>query len=285
MELLAFGALPEPRVPILVGLLTLTAALIVLTVLQLRREHELSRLRSDFISSVSHELRTPLSQILLFAETLRLGRVRSEAERREAADVIVQEARRLGQLVENVLHVSRAERGLAMVRLERVALAPVVREVAEAWQAMGGAPALRLALDESATAHVDRGALRQMLFNLLENAAKYGPREQTITVGLATASGRARLWVDDEGPGIPPGARARIFEPFFRLPRDVAAATAGSGIGLFVVRELAELQGATVEIDSSPSGGSRFTLTLAPAPGAPEHSCVTVTSQRADAAP
>lgn len=285
MTHLALGAPPRSRLPMLVGLLALTAGLIAVAILQIRREQELSRLRTDFVSSVSHELRTPLSQILLFAETLRLGRVRSEAERREAADVIVQEARRLGQLVDNVLHVSRAERGLATVRLEDVAVAPLVREVAEAWQAMGGAPALRLALDESATAHVDRGALRQMLFNLLENAAKYGPREQTITVGLATTLGRARLWVDDEGPGIPPGARARIFEPFFRLPRDVAAATAGSGIGLFVVRELAELQGATVEIDSSPSGGSRFVLTLASASGAPERSGVSATAQRADAAP
>src|SRR6185437_10176676 len=110
LELLALGALPQSHVPLLVGLLTLTAAMIVVTVLQLRRDQELSRLRADFISSVSHELRTPLSQILLFAETLNLGRVRSEEERRTAANVIVQEGRRLMHLVENILHFSRAER-------------------------------------------------------------------------------------------------------------------------------------------------------------------------------
>ena len=92
------------------SLLVLTAGLAAVGVRQLRREQELVRLRADFTSSVSHELRTPLTQILLFAETLELGRAGSEDARREAVDIIVQEARRLAHLVENVLHFSRAER-------------------------------------------------------------------------------------------------------------------------------------------------------------------------------
>jgi signal transduction histidine kinase len=97
-----------------------------------------------------------------------------------------------------------------------------------------------------------------MLNNVLDNAEKYGLAGQTITVGLATAPSLVRLWIEDEGPGIPEALRDRVWEPFVRLPRDVQSAVAGSGIGLFVVKELASAQGATVSVDSAPSGGARF---------------------------
>jgi len=256
---LAIAALPTSRVPLLIGLLALTAALAATAVWQLRRDQELTRLRADFVSSVSHELRTPLSQILLFAETLRLDRVRSEGERREAADVIVQEAQRLRHLVDNVLHVARSERRLTTVTLESVDLAPLVRRVVGAWQPVSNhRSTVRLALDSGAVARCDPDAVRQMLNNVLDNAEKYGLAGQTITVGLATAPSLVRLWIEDEGPGIPEALRDRVWEPFVRLPRDVQSAVAGSGIGLFVVKELASAQGATVSVDSAPSGGARF---------------------------
>src|SRR5581483_12183266 len=138
-DLLALGAIPDSRVPLLVALLALTAAMIVVTVMQLRREHELSRLRSDFISSVSHELRTPLSQILLFAETLNLGRVRTEDERQSATDVIVQEGRRLMHLVENILHFSRAERQMARLDPEPLDLNRTARAIIADWLPLAAA--------------------------------------------------------------------------------------------------------------------------------------------------
>jgi signal transduction histidine kinase len=264
IEQLALGAIPSSKLPLLLGLLGLTAGMMVLALLQLRREQELARLRSDFISSVSHELRTPLSQILLFAETLSLGRVRSEEERSGAADVIVQEARRLMQLVENVLHVSRAERRMTRLTPEVISLAPWVREIVESWRPLAGAmdARIRTVLDDRVTARVDRGALRQMLLNLLDNAVKYGPPGQTVTVGLEGAGERIRLWVADEGPGVPPEQRERVWEPFYRLERDVSSATAGSGIGLFVVRELAHLQDGEVSVDVTSAGGARFVIDL-----------------------
>ena len=108
---LVIGGLPGSRLPLLLGLLAITAALAVAALLQLRREHQLARVRADFVSSVSHELRTPLAQIRLFSETLLLDRIRSEAEGRRALEIIQQESRRLTHLVENVLFFSRAERG------------------------------------------------------------------------------------------------------------------------------------------------------------------------------
>src|SRR5206468_1537858 len=113
----------------LFGLLVLMGGLVVAAVLQLRREHELARLRSDLTAGVSHELRTPLAQILLFGETLMLERTRSERERRAAAEVIVRETRRLMHLVENALHFTRADRHLLDRSEEVVDLAPLTREI------------------------------------------------------------------------------------------------------------------------------------------------------------
>ena len=270
VDLLALGAIPESRVPILVGLLTLTAAMIAVTVLQLRREHELSRLRSDFISSVSHELRTPLSQILLFAETLNLGRVRSEEERHTATDVIVQEGRRLMHLVENILHFSRAERHMARLGPEPLDLTDAVRTIVEDWRPLADAAdaKIREALAPDVHAIADRSALRQMVLNLLDNAVKYGPRGQTITVGTSAAGDKVRFWVQDQGPGIPERERERVWASFYRLERDANSAVAGSGIGLFVVRELARLHGGDAWVESGPSAGARFVVELPSAPRA-----------------
>jgi len=261
IDRLALGAIPQSKVSLLLGLLGLTAGMMVLAVLQLRREQELARLRSDFISSVSHELRTPLAQILLFAETLRLGRVRSAAERSGATDVIVQEARRLMQLVENVLLFSRSERRMTRLNPVPTALAPCVRETVEAWRPLAAASDTTLCtdLDEHAVARIDRSAVRQMLLNLLDNAIKYGPAGQTVTVTVDRHGGRARLTVRDQGLGVPLGERHRVWQPFQRLERDVHSAAAGSGIGLYVVRELAAMQNGEVWIEDAPQGsGARF---------------------------
>jgi len=264
VELLAFGALPESRVPILVGLLTLTAAMVVVTIMQLKREHELSRLRSDFISSVSHELRTPLSQILLFAETLNLGRVRTEAERHSATDVIVQEGRRLMHLVENILHFSRAERRMTRLGPEPLDLSAAVQGIVDDWRPLAAAADVRVETKYGGDVHAiaDRSALRQMVLNLLDNAVKYGPPGQTVTIGTTAANGRARVSVDDEGKGIPPRERERVWSSFYRLDRDANSSVAGSGIGLYVVRELARLHGGEAWVEDSPRGGARFVIEL-----------------------
>jgi signal transduction histidine kinase len=271
IELLALGALPQSRVPILVGLLSLTAAMVIITVLQLRREHELSRLRSDFISSVSHELRTPLSQILLFAETLHLGRVRTPEERDTATGVIVQEGRRLMHLVENILHFSRAERRMTRLGPEPLDLSRAVQEIVDDWLPLAGPADVRIRTEFAPDVHAvaDRSALRQMLLNLLDNAVKYGPHAQTVTVGTAQRGDRVRLWIDDEGHGIPAHERERVWGSFYRLARDANSSVAGSGIGLYVVRALARLHGGDAWIEDAPGGGARVLIELAAAARAP----------------
>jgi signal transduction histidine kinase len=257
------GPLPRSVIPEVLILLALTGALLLLATVQVRREQELARLRADFTSSVSHELRTPLAQIMLFAETLQLDRVRSERERREAVDVILQEARRLLHLVENVLQVSRTERGLTHLRRERRALAPLVGEAVTSFAGIadGADACVHARLDPSLVADVDPWAVRQMMLNLLDNAVKYGPRAQRITVSAEVRETRILLHVDDEGPGIPAAERENVFSPFVRLDAG-SQGPPGSGIGLAVVRELAALHGGRAVATDAPGGGARLTIEL-----------------------
>jgi len=252
---------PGARLPLLLGLFALTAALTAVAALQFRREQELVRLRQDFTSSVSHELRTPLTQILLFGETLELGRAGGEDARREAVSVIVQEARRLAHLVENVLHLSRAERRMVRVNPSPVPLAPLLREIVERFAPLAGADAVRIRteLDESLVALVDADALHQIVINLLDNAIKYGG-QGSVTLRAALSGGAARIEVEDAGPGIPAAERGRIWEPFVRLRPE--GGVPGSGIGLAVVRELVAAHGGACRVETAPDGGARFVLEL-----------------------
>lgn len=266
---LIIGGLPRERLPLVVGLLTLTAGLVVVALVQLRREAELSRLRSDFVSGVSHELRTPLAQIRMFSETLLLGRVRSEHEGRRSLEIIAREAQRLAQLVENVLLFSRGERRAPQIAREPARLAPIIIEIVESFAPLAAARQAHVVtqLDQAVAANVDAGALRQIVLNLLDNAVKYGPAGQTVTVALRLDGDRARLGVDDQGPGVDVQDAERIWQPFNRLAKS-ATATGGAGIGLAIVRQLAELHGGRAWVERT-SAGSRFIVEI---PGAWTHS-------------
>ncbi len=270
-ERLLIGGLPPSRLPLLLGVLALTVVLVLMGILQLRREDELQRLRSDFVASVSHELRTPLAQLRMFAETLLLGRVRSEQERTRSLEIIDQEARRLSHLVENILQFSRAERQSLQLKREEQDLAPQVREAVEVFAPVARARrvAVETTVEEGVRARVDAGALRQILLNLLDNAVKYGPPEQRVRVTLTRAGQMARITVDDEGPGIPHTDRVRIWQAFQRLERDVNSAVAGSGIGLAVVCELVLGHEGKGWVEEAPGGrGARFVIEFPLAPGA-----------------
>ncbi|HEY3258119.1 MAG TPA: HAMP domain-containing sensor histidine kinase [Gemmatimonadaceae bacterium] len=280
------GLIPSSRVPVWVGLLMLTGLLTAIILRNLQREHELARLRSDFTASVSHELRTPLAQIMLFGETLTLGRTRSDVERVRAAEVIVREARRLMQLVENTLQFSRAERPAVGLSPERVLLAPAIHDIIAGFEPLAETWDVNVAadLDETSSAVVDRSALRQMVLNLLDNALKYGPRGQTISVGVSSPEPKlvrspamlapeqetllhvVRIWVDDEGPGVFGRSREEIWAPFVRGDTELQAT--GCGLGLAVVRELAARHSGRAWVESAPGGrGSRFVIEL-PSTGA-----------------
>lgn len=245
----------------LLALLGATLALAGVVVAQIRRERQLMRARSDFVSSVSHELRTPLAQIRLFAESLKLGSVRSEGDRGAAIEVILQEAERLMHLVDNVLHFTQPGARGRTPFPERVDLAGLAQEVVHGFEPLAGGKGIRFRVDapERVEVQVEPGPTRQILLNLLDNAVKFSPPDRVVTVRTWIDGDWACLSVADQGPGVPTGDRERIWLPFVRL-RANASRAPGSGIGLAVVHDLVERMEGKVEVDDASGGGARFTV-------------------------
>ncbi|MDB4950203.1 MAG: ATP-binding region ATPase domain protein [Gemmatimonadetes bacterium] len=263
----ALEAAPRTRFALLLSLFVLSMCLVGVAIVQLQRQHELARMRDDFVSGVSHELRTPLAQIRLFADLLESGRLPPGEQGGRAVRIINEEAQRLTYLVENVLLFARSQRRVGRVSPQPAAMDALVREIAESFAPLARARdvELRVHAQPGVVAPVDRDALRQVMLNLLDNAVKYGPRGQRVTVGLEMDGGRARLRVDDQGPGIPPWERERVWEPYRRLEREASSAVGGCGIGLSVARDLVEQHGGHVRVEDAPGGGARFVVEL---PGA-----------------
>ena len=261
---LVIGGLPYSRIPAVGAMLLVTIALTGAGMLLLRRERDLVRLRERFVAGASHELRTPLAQIRLFAETLRLDRVRSDDERQRSLEIMDREARRLTYLVENLLQFSRARAGQIRSAPDHVELCSFGAEILESFRPLAAARDATVQMAAPAGevgALADRDMLAQVLLNLLDNATKYGPSGQTITVSVrGLDDGTVALQVDDEGPGVPPAQRGQIWERFWRGPE--TDHTTGTGIGLALVKELVELQNGTVAVETAPGGGARFCVLL-----------------------
>jgi signal transduction histidine kinase len=190
--------------------------------------------------------------------------VRSDTERVRSLEILDQEARRLAHLVDNMLYVARGERGAPKLTLEAADLGALARDTIEGFAPLAAARRVTIASDlvSGVRVKVDPGAVRQILLNLLDNAVKYGPAGETITVSVGWDGDRARILVDDRGPGIPVDARRRIWERFARLDRDVQTAVAGSGIGLAIVAELVTSMGGLYHVQDAPGGGSRFVVEI-----------------------
>jgi signal transduction histidine kinase len=269
---LIIGGLPRSRLPLVLVLLGLSTLLVAVAVVQLRRDRELTRLREDFVTGVSHELRTPLAQIRLFAETLRLGRVRSDTERQRSLEIIDRESRRLGHLVDNLLAVNQAGRGALRISPRDTDVSRVLREAVEGFAPLAALRGAIVALDapDAVRAVVDADAVRQIALNLLDNAVKFGPEGQTVRVRLARDGAVLRLAVEDQGPGVPDDGASRVFEPFVRLPARGSGQPTGTGLGLSLVRDLAALHRGEARVERAPGGGARFVVelpTAGPTPG------------------
>lgn len=261
---LVIGGLPRSRLPLIFGLLLLAGGVGAASLVQIRRERELARLRDDFVSGVSHELRTPMAQIQMFAELLEDGKLRTDDERRRSVRILRQESQRLTHLIENVLRFSRSRRLPAQLAPTRTDLEALIGETVESFRPLAEARDVSLSAQNAGAPAVlaDPAVLRQMLLNLLDNAVKYGPPGQTVTVGVARVNGAVRVWVSDQGPGVPAADRDRIWEPYLRLERDANGPVGGSGIGLAVVREMAIRHGGGVRVEDAPGGGASFIIEL-----------------------
>jgi signal transduction histidine kinase len=188
-----------------------------------------------------------------------------EEDTARALRVIEKEARRLAILVDNVLNFSRLRRRTEEKNGMVSDVAEEVRQVVDAFGPLAAERTMRVTttVPEPLHARVDSLALRQLLLNLLENAAKYGPKNQNVNIGAEVDGGRVRIWVDDEGPGVPLAERASVWDPFFRGVGASSQEITGSGIGLSVVRDLVIRHGGDVAVSDAPSGGARFIVSFA----------------------
>jgi signal transduction histidine kinase len=233
------------------------------------RELVLARQQSDFVAAVSHEFRTPLTSMRHLTDLLAFRSITSEERKAQYYELLAHETERLHRMVESLLSFGRIEVGAYAWRLEPANAAELVDAIVEEFrrepQARGrevqceieeGLPPIR----------ADREALSRALWNLLENAAKYSPPGSRIRVAARRQGSSVLLVVEDEGSGIPPAERGRIFQKFVRGTEAKQAGIRGVGIGLALVKRIVEAHGGSVRLESELGRGSTFTLVL-PCPG------------------
>ncbi|HYY03097.1 MAG TPA: GAF domain-containing protein [Gaiellaceae bacterium] len=223
-------------------------------------------IKSDFVAAVSHELRTPLTSIYGFAETLlRQDVLFGEEERRTFIEYIALESRRLSGIVDQLLNVARLDAGDLHVEPGSIDVAAVVSDVLESASANGMVDGHRFEVDlpsEPLAAEADGEKLRQVVSILVENALKYSPAGGTVTVAARRKEDTVEVRVVDEGIGIPLVERERIFRKFYRAESTVRDGGGGTGLGLFIAKELVTAMGGRIWVESEEGGGSSFTFEL-----------------------
>ena len=230
-----------------------------------RREMELVRLKSDFVSNVSHELRTPLALIRMFAETLEMKRVKTEKKKIEYYRTILLETERLTRLVNNILNFSRMEADRRQYHFRLIDLNAVVRNVLDVYeyqlQSKGFSKVVEL---KSALPliNADDEALAEALHNIVDNAIKYSSEEKLVKVETGLRGGDVFVEVQDRGIGIPVEYHNKIFEKFYRVSGGLVHTAKGSGLGLALVRHIVQAHSGTVEVESSLGNGSIFRIVL-----------------------
>jgi signal transduction histidine kinase len=235
-----------------------------------RRVETDRRLQSDEESSsslmamVAHEIRTPLTAIKAYTETLIDSLTNPHTPRERFLGIINDECDRLARLVTDILDLSRLEAGQRPLRLTRIELAALCREVVEGLDPLSHARQLetRIEIEPDVTVEGDADLLRRLLVNLISNALKFSPAGGHVTV-RARAQGEEWLAsVDDDGPGIAPEDLPHVFERFFRGSRSAEERVEGTGLGLAIARGIAELHGGRIWAESPGAGGSRFCFAL-----------------------
>ncbi|HUP33131.1 MAG TPA: PAS domain-containing protein [Gaiellaceae bacterium] len=231
----------------------------------LTEEHAVEQLKSDFVSTVSHELRTPLAAIYGAAMTLRREDVTLGSEQQEGMlEVIAGESQRLARIVNDILLASRLDSGAETMSIGNADAIEIARGVLAAAETHLPADVelVLAAPDPGPQVAADPDALRQVLVNLVENAVKYSPEGGRVELELAPQDGGLRFAVRDRGLGIPASEHERIFEKFFRLDPNLSRGVGGTGLGLYISRELVRRMGGRIRVESEPGRGSTFSFEL-----------------------
>jgi two-component system phosphate regulon sensor histidine kinase PhoR len=227
-------------------------------------EHVLEKTRSDFVATASHELRTPLAAVYGAVRTLRRDDVElSDYDRTQFLEMIESEATRLAKIVDQILLAGQLDADAVDLELTECDPQRVAAGVIEsAAMHVPKSISLDLDIDGAQPIRCDENKLRQVLVNLVDNAVKYSPKGGRVELRVRSENGSCLIEVADEGLGIPAEERDRIFEKFYRLDPQQTQGVGGSGLGLYICRELVERMEGRLHVESEPGKGSRFTVEL-----------------------
>jgi signal transduction histidine kinase len=231
----------------------------------LRRQMRLTRLKNDLLATVSHELKTPLASIRLLVDTLLDSASFDAAKTREYLALMAKENARLSRLIDNFLSFSRMERGKQTFELAEVSPAEIVRRAVDAAGERFQSPVCRLQVETAAdlpNVLADSDALVTALLNLLDNAYKYSGNDKRLALRTSAAADQVCFAVTDNGIGLSPRAAKKVFRPFYQVDRHLSRGTGGCGLGLSIVRSIADAHGGTVRVESRPGEGSTFTISI-----------------------
>ncbi|TMK82427.1 MAG: PAS domain S-box protein [Actinobacteria bacterium] len=238
--------------------------LLILVVRDVTRAHEVERLKDDFVATVSHELRTPLTPIKGFAATLvESGDSLSAADRATAARSILKQAEHLERLVVNLLDAAKLERGIDGEGHDAIIdVYSIAERIASEFRSAHHDRVIILDGETNCRARGDELFVGQIMSNLVSNAIKYAPADEPIEIRVTNGESGAEIAVTDRGPGIPQSEVERIFDRFHRLGNVLTRAAGGTGLGLYIARQLAAAVGGTITVESALGEGSTFTLHL-----------------------
>ncbi|HEX3241203.1 MAG TPA: HAMP domain-containing sensor histidine kinase [Solirubrobacterales bacterium] len=248
-----------------------------------REREQLDRLKDEFVLTASHELRSPLTSVQGFAELLMLERDKLTPKQLETVEIILDNCRHLGRLLNDLLDLTRSDAGRLALRREPTEPAPLIEEVVRTMRAQTESA------NQSLSAHlepnlplidVEPGRIRQILVNLVTNAHEYSPERASVEVSARVAGTEVEIEVTDDGPGIPADQLEHIFERFTRGDAGLTQRVGGTGLGLAISKSLVELHGGTISAESQLGKGSSFKLRLPVASDAAGDSSPTVAEQR-----
>lgn len=283
----------HPGFDLLMGILTVSfvAAVVtgvVLVLVFVRREANLSELQSDFVSKVSHELRTPLTAIRLFAETIE--RSKDDPKTTEACvRLLSQETDKLSRRIERLLDWGRMEAGRKLFDSRPTDVRSIVDGAIDAFSPLrtDGEMVFEAQVDDGLpTVMVDRDAIVDVLVNLLSNAHKYGGSPPIIQLrAYLDATGKVALEVQDNGEGIPVPEHRRIFEKFYRIDDRLSQTQQGSGLGLAIVKHIVRAHKGRVVVESGKGRGSTFRILLGATAQSDTNAAEVALKTESDAAP
>jgi signal transduction histidine kinase len=228
-----------------------------------KKLNELNRLKTEFVSSVSHELRTPMSSIRGLAEVLQAGKIKDKAKQDELISLVADESSRLSRFLHNILDFGKIEQQTKTYNFQKVEIQSVVKETVKLflYRSESSEFVLKTNLPENPLfLEIDRDAVKQALTNLIDNAIKYSSDKKDIVIQALEREKHAELQVKDQGLGIPPEEKEKIFDGFYRHAEASHHNPKGVGLGLKIVKHIMEAHKGEIKVESQPNKGSTFIL-------------------------